>query len=170
MTGAYNVSVNGTGTLDLDDSNGAARVWLIYAIGPNHAYLMDDFSSAVGMGELDGQSAQPPFTAASMLGPYAVSTGEPLVYGATLYSGQSNFDGLSAVSGVADISHVSSVTADQALAGTYNLSSSQFGRETLTLTSPNGMRVVLWIRSALDGVGMEIDASNPDPVVLHFKQ
>ena len=136
MTGAYSVSVNGTGTLNLDDSNGATRVWLIYAIGPNHAYLMDDSSSAVGMGELDGQSAQPPFTAASTLGPYAISTGEPLVYGATLYSGQSNFDGLRVVSGVEDISHVSSVTADQALAGTYNLSSSQFGRETLTLPHP----------------------------------
>jgi hypothetical protein len=170
MTGAYSVSVNGTGTLNLDDSNGATRVWLIYAIGPNHAYLMDDSSSAVGMGELDGQSAQPPFTAASTLGPYAISNGEPLVYGATLYSGQSNFDGLRVVSGVEDISHVSSVAADQTLAGTYNVSSSQFGRETLTFTSPNGMTVVLWIRSASDGVGMEIDASNPDPVVLHFKQ
>jgi hypothetical protein len=107
-----------------------------------------------------------------MLGPYAISTGEPLVHGATLYSGQSDFDGLNAVTGTVDISQASSSAGSQALNGTYTSNSSQFGRETLTLSSPKaaGTTFVLWVRSASDVVGMEIDASNPDPVVLHFEQ
>jgi hypothetical protein len=170
LTGAYSASVNGTATLDLDNSNGSTRAWLMYASAPGHAYLMDVSSSAVAMGRLDQQSDQPPFTAADILGPYAISTGEPLVSGATLYSGQSNFDGLRTVSGMEDISHASSLAANQALAGTYSLSSSQYGRAPLTLTSPNGATIALWVRSASDIVGMEIDASNPEPVILHLQQ
>lgn len=170
LTGAYGIDVNGSGTLDLDDSNGSTRMWLIYAIGPNHAYLMDVSSAAVGMGELDAQSDQPPFSAADLLGPYAVSSGEPLVSGATLYSAHTDFDGRGAVSGTEDSSSNASSAADQALKGTYSSSSSQYGRKTITLTAPNGATLVLWVRSAGDAVGMQTSPTNSAPVVLRFEQ
>ena len=61
LTGAYSVGLNGSGTLNLDNSNGFTEVWDIYAIAPNHAYLMDASTANVGMGELEPQFVGAPF-------------------------------------------------------------------------------------------------------------
>jgi len=170
LTGAYSLGLNGSGTLNLDNSNGLTKVWDLYAIAPNHAYLMDT-SSEVGMGELKPQSIAPPFANTDIAGPYLIGSGEPLVYKATLYSGVADFDGVNTVTGTEDISFSASLSAAQSLRGSYSVSSSlNSGRGTLLLTSPSGAIIALWVTSASEVVGLEIDSSNPQPVVLHFEQ
>jgi hypothetical protein len=171
FTGAYSLGLNGSGTLNLDSSNGLTKVWDLYAIAPNHAYLMDASSSEVGMGELKPQSTEPLFANSDIAGPYLIGSGEPLAYTATPYSGVADFDGLNAVTGVEDISHSSSLSAAQSLRGSYSVSSSlNSGRGTLLLTSPTGAAIALWVTSASEVVGLEIESSNLRPVVLHFEQ
>ena len=171
LTGAYSLGLNGSGTLNLDNSNGLTKVWDLYAIAPNHAYLMDASSSEVGMGELKPQSTEPPFANSDIAGPYLIGSGEPLVSKATLYSGVAGFDGVNTVTGVEDISLNSSLSDAQPLKGGYSVSSSlNNGRGTILLTSPGGAIIALWVTSASEVVGLEIDSSNPQPVVLHFEQ
>jgi hypothetical protein len=171
LTGAYSLGLNGSGTLNLDNSNGLTKVWDIYAIAPNHAFLMDASSSEVGMGELKPQSTDPPFSNKDIVGTYSIGSGGPLVSTATLYSGVANFDGINAVTGTEDISLSSARSADQSLKGSYSVSSSlNNGRGTLLLTSPSGATIALWVTSANEVLGLEIDSSNSQPVVLHFEQ
>ena len=171
LTGAYSLGVNGSGTLNLDNSNGLTKVWDIYAIGPNHAYLMDASSSDASMGELKPQLTEPPFGNIDIQGGYLLGSGEPLVYGATLYSGTANFDGVNAVTGSEDISLSSSLSPGLSLKGGYSVSSSlNSGRGTLILTSPSGASIALWVTSASEVLGVGIDSTNSLPVVLHFEQ
>ena len=171
LTGAYSLALNGTGTLNLDDSNGHARTWDMYAIAPNRAYLMDVSSSEVGMGELRPQLTQPPFSGTDIVGTYLFGLGEPLVFTAPLYTGVANFDGVNTLTGTEDVSLSSSLLAAQPLRGSYSVSSSlDNGRGTLLQTSPSGATFALWITSSSEVLGVEIDSSNPQPVVLHFEQ
>jgi len=171
LTGAYSLGLNGSGTLNLDNSNGLTKVWDIYAISPNHAFLMDASSSEVGMGELKPQSIEPPISNKDIVGTYLIGSGGPLVSTATLYSGSANFDGINAVTGTEDISLSSARSADQSLKGSYSVSSSlNNGRGTLLLTSPSSATIALWVTSASEVLGLEIDSSNSQPVVLHFEQ
>jgi hypothetical protein len=171
LSGAYDIEINGSGGLNLDDSNGQTRVWLMYAIAPNHAYLMDASSSDVGMGELEPQSDEPPFAATDIVGTYLLGSDDSLDYQETLYSGVGSFDGQSALTGTEDIGSSSALSPDQSLKGSYSVSSSlNDGRGTLVLTSPGGATFALWVTSASEVLGIEIDSSNPQPVVLHFEQ
>jgi hypothetical protein len=171
LTGAYSVGLNGSGTLNLDNSNGLAKVWDIYAVAPNHAYVMDASSSEVGMGELKPQLAEPPFVSTDIVGTYLMGSGELLVSKATLYSGIASFDGIHTVTGTEDVSLSATLSAAQSLKGGYSISSSSNnGRGTLLLTSPSGATIALWVTSASEVLGVEIDSSNPQPVVLHFEQ
>jgi len=171
LTGAYSLGLNGSGTLNLDDSNGLVKVWDLYAIAPNHAYLMDVSSSEVGMGELKAQSNEPVFASRDIAGPYLFGSGEMQVQGATLYSGIAEFDGINVVTGVEDISRTSSMLAAQSLKGSYSVSSSlNNGRGMLVLTSPTGATIALWVTSTSEVLGLEVDSSNPQPLVLHFEQ
>jgi Fe-S cluster assembly iron-binding protein IscA len=171
LTGAYDIGINGSGELNLDDSDGRARAWLMYAIAPNHAYLMDASSSDVGMGELKPQLDEPPFVSTDIVGTYLLGSGDALDYQETLYSGVGSFDGLSAVTGMEDIRSSSALSLDQSLKGSYSVSSSvNDGRETLILTSPSGATIALWVTNASEVLGVEIDSSNPQPVILHFEQ
>jgi len=171
LTGAYAVGVNGPGTLNLDNSNGQNRVWYVYTIGQNHAFMMDASSAEVGMGELNPQTVAPPFSNADILGTYLLGSGEPLISTATLSSGVSGFDGKNAISGTEDISISSGLTVAQAITGSYSVSSSlNTGRGTLILTSPSGKTFALWVTSDAEVLGLETDSSNAHPVVLYFEQ
>jgi hypothetical protein len=171
LTGAYSIEVNGPGTLNLDNSNGLSKVWDIYAISPNHAFVMDASSADVGMGDLKPQVTEPPFSGADILGAYVLGSGEPLVSTSSLSSGVSAFNGKNAVSGTEDISTRSALAAGQSLAGSYSLSTSlNNGRGTLLLTSPSGETITLWVTSPTEVLGLEIDSSNAQPVLLHFEQ
>jgi hypothetical protein len=171
LTGAYAVGVNGPGTLNLDDSNGHSRVWYVYTIGPNHAFMMDASSANVGMGELKPLTVEPPFSNADILGTYLLGSGEPLVSTTTLVSGVSGFDGKKVMGGTEDVSRSSGLTAGQTLSGTYSVSNSvSAGRGTLILTSPSGEIFALWVTSDAEVLGLEIDSSTTQPVVLYFEQ
>jgi len=146
-------------------------VWDIYAISPNHAFMMDASSADVGMGELKPQSAETLFSNADIQGVYTLGSGEPLVSAATLSSGVSTFNGKNAVSGKEDTSNSSALLAAQAVAGSYSVSSSSNnGRGTLILTSPSGETIALWVTSASEVLGLEVDSLNSQPVVLYFEQ
>ncbi|MBV8673281.1 MAG: hypothetical protein JOZ33_07585 [Acidobacteriaceae bacterium] len=170
LTGAYSVSVNGPGTLNLDDSNGHSRVWEIYVIGPNHAYMLDT-SAEVGVGELSPQLDERQYSSADILGSYLLGSGEPLVPATTLTSGVTSFNGKSTMHGTEDLSESGSMTAGLPLAGTYSVSSkSNNGRGTLTLTSPSGESFALWVGSNSEVLGVETDPSNTQPVAIYFEQ
>jgi len=171
LTGAYAVGVNGPGALTLDDSNGHTEVWDIYTIGPNHAFMMDVSSANVGMGELNPQMPESHYSAGNILGSYLLGSGEPLVPNAGLISGVTTFDGKVAMNGTEDISQSSGLAAGKPLAGTYSLSSSQNnGRGTLVLTSPSGETIALWVTNDSEVIGLEVDRSTTQPVVLYFEQ
>jgi Fe-S cluster assembly iron-binding protein IscA len=170
-TSGYAVEVNGRGALYPNNSSGPGRVWDIYIIGPNHAFMMDASSADVGMGELTPQMAEPHFSSADILGTYLLGSGDPLVPTATLDSGVVSFDGKSAMSGTEDISFSTGLAAGKSVAGTYSVSSSlNNGRGTLVLTSPSGETIALWIAGDNEVIGVETDSSNAQPVVLHFEQ
>ncbi len=171
LTGGYAVEVNGPGALNLDDSNGHGRNWDLYAIAPNHAFLMDVSSADVEMGELNPQSATAPFSSADILGTYVLGSGEPLVTSSTLYSGVTNFDGKSTMKGTEDISQSSALLPAQPLAGTYSVSGSlNNGRGTLTLTAPSGKTIALWVTSSSQVIALEVDSTNAQPVLLYLEQ
>jgi Fe-S cluster assembly iron-binding protein IscA len=170
LTGAYSIEVNGPGNLNLDNSSGGGTTWDLYTIGPNHAYLMDT-SADVGMGELTSQEPETTFSNSDITGFYVIGSGEPLLSTSTLTSGESLFNGKTAVSGAVDISTSSSNAAGAALKGTYGVSSSlNNGRGSLTLTSPSGESIALWVTSSSEVLGLDIDPSNKQPVVLYFEQ
>jgi hypothetical protein len=171
LTGAYSIQINGRGTLNLDNSNGHSDTWFIYAIGPNHAFLMDASTAFVGMGELKPQTTKPPFNNGDILGSYLLGSGEPLVPTATLYSGAYAFDGAKSVSGTEDVSTSSALFPDQTVIGTYSVSATaNNGRGTMALTSPSAANIATWVTSATEVLGLDIDPSNTQPVILHFEQ
>ena len=171
LTGAYSIEVNGPGTLNLDNSNGSTKVWDIYAISPDHAFVMDASSADVGMGELKPQLAAPPFSSAEIQGAYTLGSGEPLVSTSSLSSGVTTFNGKNAVSGTEDLNTRSGLAAGQSLAGSYSVSgTANNGKGTLLLTTPSGQTITLWVTSTTEVLGLEIDSSNPQPVLLHFEQ
>jgi hypothetical protein len=177
LTGAYDVQLNGRGTLNLDNSNGLAKVWIMYAVSPDKAFIMDASTSFVGMGELDPQLTKPPFFNSDIVGTYLLGSGEPLVSTAPQLSGSTNFDGkgnarqVGSVSGTLDISRSSALTPDESLSGAYFVSKqSNNGRGGLLTTGPDGTNIVLWVISPSEVVGMGISPSNIQPIVLHFEQ
>jgi hypothetical protein len=171
LTGGYSVGVNGPGVLNLDDSNNHTRTWEIYAIAPNHAFVMDTSTAYVEMGELDAQTTTPPFSNADLLGSYVLGSGEPLVQSSTLDSGVTSFNGKGAMSGMEDISQNAASLPAQALTGTYSLpGSSNNGSGTLTLTAPSGKSIALWVASPSQVFAVEIDSSNAQPVLLYLDQ
>jgi hypothetical protein len=171
LTGAYSVEVNGPGTLNLDNSAGESKTWDIYAISPDHAFIMDASSADVGMGELKPQSVTSLFSNLDISGSYVLGSDEPLVSGTTLISGISEFDGKSAITGKEDISSSAALLTGQSLSGSYSVSSTlNTGRGTLILTSPSGQTLALWITSESEVLGIEIDPSNTHPVVIHLEQ
>jgi Fe-S cluster assembly iron-binding protein IscA len=178
MTGAYDIELNGRGTLNLDNpANGSVTAWYLYAISPNTAFVMDASTSSVAVGEMKAQTAFLPFSNSNMIGTYLFGSGEPILQTAPLDSGTANFDGgssiqgLGAVSGAEDISQSSTLSPSQVLNGSYSVSSvSNNGRGSILLTSPSGKTIAVWVTSASEFVGLNIDSTTSQPTILHFEQ
>ena len=178
MTGAYDIELNGRGTLNLDNpAGGGATVWYLYAISPNTAFVIDASTSAVAIGEMKSQVAVSPFSNPNIIGTYLFGSGEPIVQSTPLDSGTANFDGgsslngLGSVTGAEDISQTSVLSPNQTLTGTYSVSSvSNNGRGVILLTSPGGKTVAVWVTSASEFVGLNIDSTTSQPSILHFEQ
>lgn len=178
MTGAYDIELNGRGTLNLDNpTDNSVTVWYLYAISPNTAFLMDASTSTVAIGEMKSQTAVLPFSNSNILGTYLFGSGEPILQTTPVDSGTADFDGgssiqgLGAVTGAEDISQPSMLSPNQILNGTYSVSSvSNNGRGSILLTSPSGKTIAVWVTSASEFVGLNIDSTTPEPTILHFEQ
>jgi len=171
LTGAYAIQLNGRGTLDLDNNNGSSTVWYMYAISPNRAFLLDASTSFVMDGELEPQSIGQQVVNSDLVGPYLLGSGELVSYVSSIVSGASNFDGISSIAGTEDISRSTSVAPNQSLLGTYSLSTTlNNGRGSLLLTSPVNSTNALWITGTSTAIGLSLDHSNTQPVILHFEQ
>jgi hypothetical protein len=163
-TGAYDVELNGRGTLNLDNSaNGSVTVWYLYAISPNTAFVMDASTSAVAMGEMKSQTAILPISNSNILGTYLFGSGDAIEEGTPLYTGVADFDGgsglqgLGAVTGTEDVSQSSTLSPSQNLTGTYSVSSvSNNGRGSILLTSPGGKTIAVWVTNASEFVGLNV--------------
>src|SRR6202035_3357995 len=93
LTGAYSIQLNGRGVLTLDNAqNGAQSVWILYAIGPNHAFVLSSDAS-VGSGDLKPQALAPPFETGDLEGNFEFGAGEPASSHAALLIGTVVFDG-----------------------------------------------------------------------------
>jgi hypothetical protein len=176
MTGAYDLELNGRGTLNLDNSNGSATVWYMYATGTNQGFVMDASTSAAGIGEMYPVSIVPPFSNSDILGSYLVGSGDPVTQTTPLYSGVSSFDGGSSVqgqgliNGAEDISQVT-LSPNQVLTGTYSVSGvSNNGRGAILLTSPTAGTIAVWVASPTEVLGLNIGSTTTQPVVLFFEQ
>jgi hypothetical protein len=178
MSGAYDIQLNGRGTLNLDNpADGSQKVWILYAISPDTAFLMDGSSGAVAVGEMRAQTAVVPFSNVNLLGSYVFGSQDPMIAATPLYSGILSFDGgantsgLGSVSGSEDISKTSALSYNQVVAGGYSISGvSNNGRGTLLLSSPVNRTIAVWVTSASEAVGVDIDASSTQPTILHLEQ
>ena len=171
LTGAYDIQINGRGTLNLDNNNGSSTVWLMYAISPNRAFLLDASTSFVMDGDLDPQLTGQPFANSDIIGTYLLGSGELVSRANLLTSGVTNFNGTSSAAGTEDISRSSTLVPNQSLLGTYSLSTTlNNGRGTLVLSSPGSSTTALWVTSSSEVVGMSLDPSNTQPTILHFEQ
>jgi hypothetical protein len=178
MTGAYDLELNGRGTLNLDNpANGGSTIWYMYATGPNQGFIMDASTGAASIGEITAETTVPPFMNSDILGTYSFGAGDPIVQSSTLSSGVSSFDGGSSIrgqgmmSGAEDTSQASSLSLNQVLAGTYSVSGvSNNGRGTILLTSPSAGTIAVWVARPSQYVGLRIDSTITQPVILYFEQ
>lgn len=178
LTGAYDIQLNGRGTLNLvDASTNATVIWFIYAIAPNRAFVMDSSTGSVATGEAIPQTSVQPFGNDAALGTYLVGSGEPVISTTPLHSGDLNFDGGNGVLGLGnglgtqDTSLATTLFSSQLLKGTYSVSGvSNNGRGALLLTSPSGQTIAIWVASPTDIVGLNIGDTTLQPVILHFEQ
>ena len=171
LTGAYSIQLNGRGVMTLDNAqNGARSVWIFYAIGPNHAFLLSSDAS-VGSGDLNLQAVAPPFETGDLVGNFEFGSGEPASSQASLLSGAVFFDGASTLTGAEDKSQAGTFTGNLPLIGTYAISKvSNNGRGVAMLTSPAASTEALWVVSGLEAIGLDVDSANTSPIVLIFEQ
>jgi hypothetical protein len=75
------------------------------------------------------------------------------------------------MSGAEDTSQASSLSLNQVLAGTYSVSGvSNNGRGTILLTSPSAGTIAVWVAGPSQYVGLRIDSTITQPVILYFEQ
>jgi hypothetical protein len=177
MTGAYDMQLNGRGTLNLDDADtGSVHIWLLYATAPNAAFLLDIGSGSVGVGGVTPQLSIP-FSNSTLIGTYVLGSGEPVVKNTFISSGTVNYDGSAgtlgtgAVSGTEDTRQGTTVSANQPLAGKYSVSVvSNNGRGSMLLASPKSMNFAIWAAGPSSAVGLQVDATATNPTVIHIDQ
>jgi hypothetical protein len=177
MTGAYGIELNGRGTLNLHNPvTGGTTVWLLYAVAPNRAAIMDISDAAVSVGEVIPQTETSPFSNSDLLGTYTLGSGELIIRSTPIFAGFANFDGGSSIGGAGsmtglhDASQITALSPDQAFSGTYSISAiSNNGRGTLLLPAQN-RSIAIWVASQSESVGLWIDAASSQPSILHFSQ
>jgi hypothetical protein len=176
LTGAYDIELNGRGTLNLNTPTGS-RVWYIYATGPNQGFVMDASSLSAGIGQIFSQTILPPFLNSDVVGSYVMGPDDPVVQTTPLASAVTSFDGSSSaggkgtVSGAEDVSRTSGLSSSQVIAGTYSISGvSNNGRGAILLTSPAGQNIAVWVPNSSEFVGLDLSSGTVQPVILHFEQ
>lgn len=177
MTGGYDLELNGRGTLNMDTTTGGSLIWYVYATGPNQGFVMDASTASAGIGQFYAEGIVPPFSNSDIIGSYLMGPDDPIVQGAPISSGVDSFDGGSsvggqgAVSGAEDTSKSSALSANQIVVGTYSVSGvSNNGRGSILLTSPSSGTIAVWAASNSEVVGLDLDSTVTEPVILHFEQ
>jgi hypothetical protein len=177
LTGAYDLELNGRGTLNLDTGTGGTLVWYVYATGPNQGFVMDASTTAASLGEIYAETIVPPFSNSDILGSYLFGPDDPVLQTTPLSSGVGSFDGSSSaqgngnVTGAEDISQTSTLTPNQVLTGTYSVSGvSNNGRGVILLTSPTAGMIAVWVASPTEVVGLNLNSTTTQPVILYFEQ
>jgi hypothetical protein len=177
-TGAYDLQLNGRGTFNLVDiQTGRPTIWLCYAIAPNRAFLMDASTGKASMGEMKDQILTPPFENSNVIGDYLFASGRMASPGLPVFSGIENFDGGNGLqgqgtfSGTEDENTQNALMPNQTVVGTYSISTlANNGRGTQLVTSPAPATIALWLISGSEFIGMDVDASDPQPSILFFQQ
>jgi hypothetical protein len=123
------------------------------------------------------QIAPAPFSNASIFGTYDFATEESVLPLTPLMSGEMSFDGGTSLSGsgkvtgAEDINLASTLVPDQIVGGTYAVSgATKVGRGAILLTSPSKSTIAVWVASASEFFGLDVDATNTQPAILHFEQ
>jgi hypothetical protein len=177
-TGAYSLQLNGRGTFNLVDiQTGRRTIWLCYAIAPNRAFVMDASTSKASIGEMKNQILTPPFSNSNILGNYLFGSGRMATSGLPVQSGVEYFDGgngqqgQGSVSGTEDEDIQNVLMPNQTVVGTYSVSAqASNGRGVQLLTAPYPATIALWLISGSEFIGMDVDASDPQPTILFFQQ
>ena len=144
LTGAYGVSTNGrvNGTFNV---NGVGLPFAMYLVSPSQGYYLDERTSAVGGGNVYGQSANVTSNAdwagscATRQFGYVVGAGGSILpVNSTSVSGQISADGNGVLAGTLDINDPPplNVLPGQTLQGTYSVGNVAPGRMTVSITSP----------------------------------
>jgi hypothetical protein len=108
-------------------------------VGPNQAFMVsDDVNVMTGMFEPQTFPAGG-FTNAAMLGDYFLGTIDRASTPVIDASGVVNLDGASTWTSMEDASLPSGNYGDQAVSGSYNITSSTTGRGTITVLGGNGI-------------------------------
>jgi hypothetical protein len=178
MTGAYSVQLNGRGDLNLVDSTTQVGTnWVMYAIAPNRAFLLDASSSTVAIGEMKAQSLVQPIGNESLVGNFAfasgwpVSSALPLSAGAVMFDGGTSVGGKGTVAGNQDVRTTSAMLSNQVLARTYSVSrTSNNGLGIVTFTTPVPSTWVLWLATETEFFAIDTDTSAVTPTMLFFEQ
>lgn len=171
MTGGYNVSLSGRTNLNLVNAKTHVSTNLIaYVIANNTAFVMDTTAS-VRFGDLQAQLAVPPVSNGSLLGTFALAPDLTVLSGIPLATGVLSFDGVSGVAGTEDVSQTSGNSSGLSVAGTYAVTASpNNGRGELDIASPAAQKIVLWIVSNSQVVGLDVDPTNTGPTILVVSQ
>lgn len=176
LTGAYDVNINGRGDLNLDLNGLSIPPWVIYAISPNRAFILDT-SPNVAVGEMKKQVVPPPFSNSTLEGSFILGSGEVPSNSAALMTGISQFDGitnhqgLGNVIGTLDESTASVLYPNLGMVGTYAVStSSNNGRGAINLTLPAAQSFALWMVSESEAFAIDTDVSNTQPSIIFFEQ
>ncbi len=171
MTGGYNVSLSGRTNLNLVNAKTHVSTNLIaYVIANNTAVLMDTTAS-VRFGDLQAQFAVPPFGSGSLFGTFALAPDLAVLSGSPLATGVLSFDGVSGVAGTENVSMTSGNSSGVSVSGTYAVTASpNNGRGELDIASPAPQKIVLWIVSNSQFVGLDVDTTDTDPTILVVSQ
>lgn len=178
LAGAYSVQLNGRGVLNLQDLvTGYPIQWVMYAYAPNSAFVLDVYSSSVGVGEMKNQVVIPPVGNANLLGNFILGSGEPadwsvpLSSGVSYFDGSSNKQGLGSVTGTEDQSTASDLAPNVAIVGNYAVSLvSANGRGSILLTAPATSNYAFWLVSASELFAIGTDPTDVQPTILFFEQ
>ncbi len=145
ITGTYSIAANGRATFVFQINPTNAKPQILYMIGPNRAFLLEDApGNSVTFGMLEPQAAGP-FDNNSVSGGFALGTIQPIVDFAQDNVAVFNFTGAGSFSGTQDMTDPVSQTADVALAGTYAVAAN--GRGTFSLTMPAPSDSVFYVVS-----------------------
>jgi trimeric autotransporter adhesin len=158
LSGSYSVASNGRASITVGGYSLVA-----YLVSLNQTFLsVSDANVLFGFGE---PQAALSFTNSALKGTYAGFATNPADFGVAIFSGEFAADGASPtghINGTEDIGAASGPKSGVAFNATYSVSSSPTnGRGTMTVTSANGGKAVIYTISPSKFVAVSLSDANP---------